>query len=151
MFTGVRNVRRQKAVAWAFAIHLSKQHLHFAFPGHLREFVHGGDQQRGRAMINVLINHHDGQAFLGGRGFRERANPQGIAAIGDGPPDVAGGGVHLEVLHTDGFAAPRATGDVVRRTDPVGGLLIMVPLSLFQHLGGLLQGVGGVLLADPQA
>src|SRR5205823_14041281 len=85
----ILQVRCVKAVAAAPLVHLPKQHLCGPIPGHLREFIDGGNQQRRQAAVNFFIDDQHWQT-LGSVAATEGAATQGIAAVEKRAPTPLG-------------------------------------------------------------
>ena len=60
----VFDLRRLEPVPLTDAVDLPEEHLHFALPRHLGELVHGGDQQRRQAAVNLFVHHDHRQPFV---------------------------------------------------------------------------------------
>ena len=57
-------IRRAKTMPLTIFVHLPKEHLRLTFPGELREFVDGGDQQGWQEAIDLFIDYQHRQAFF---------------------------------------------------------------------------------------
>ena len=106
------------------AIHPPKEHLGFPFPGHLGEFIHRGNQQRGQAPIDFLVHDQNGQPFSRRSTTAERTISQGVAAVLQGTG--ASLGIRLDnnvSARIDRRATPGAVSQLGRRTTttPVSG------------------------------
>src|SRR5262245_35559591 len=109
----------------AEAVHLPEEHLNFALPRHLGEFVHRGDEQCRQAAINLFINHDHRQALVCRLSLAEEALAELIAAIGQGATRAVRIGLSIEMLaRFDGTSAPRTSGELVRRADATADELV---------------------------
>ena len=142
--------RGAEAVTVAIGFDLSEKHLDLAVPRHLGELVHGGDQQRRQAAVDLLIDHQHGNAFQRRLLGAERATAQHVAAERDRAATALGVGFHLDVLaRVDLGPAPRAVGQLGRGAAPLA--LELAAVLLLNGFRRLIGRVRRRLLPDPQA
>ena len=98
MAVGIIDIRRAEAVPRAITADPPEEHLGFTFPGHLGKFIHRGDDQGGQASVNLLIDDHNGQAFIRGLAMEKGAFSQRIAAVLEGAPAATFHQLHPNIV-----------------------------------------------------
>ncbi len=135
-------------MAWAFAADFAKEHLGLALPGHLGEFINGGDQQAGQAAVDFLIDHYNGQAFIRRLARRKFTLPERVRAVLECAPASTFVNFDCDVVGAERPAAPGAVGQLqwcafAAQTHPL-------PFFLADGFSGIFRPVGRGAHAHPQ-
>src|SRR5580765_3600464 len=114
MAVRVLEVRRSEAMPLAATCNTSEKRFHRSTPGHLREFVHCANQERGQKAVDLLVHDHDRQSLVLCLALCERAAAVLVPAVGNGPAKIL---LDLDVdLLVDLGSAPRAERQLGGRT-----------------------------------
>src|SRR6266567_4090737 len=110
----ILQVGRAEPMSTALFVHLAKEHLRRAVPGHLGKLIDGRDQQSRKTAVNFLVDDQHRQTF-GSTFAAEGALAQRITAVDKGTASALAQGFDLDVATSiDRSATPRAVGQLAR-------------------------------------